>query len=232
MFILDEAEDSDMNSNDEDYDDENEMNDFINDDEDSENSGNENNIVIIRGGGRGGGGGGSEIENNANLEDIDDEYMQNSSKVVDNGASERSSHNIGGLRVIASSAENLISFQIPYVHGKGISIRFLDSYRFLSEPLSKLASLLDKSEMSSVRKCYPLDEDFDLASRKGVFPYEHISEFSKYDETSLPSKDSFYSSLTCEHISDEEYNFAQKVWRVFKCHTLGDYSRGVNRNRN
>ena len=40
----------------------------------------------------------------------------------------------------------------------------------------------------------------------------------------LPQKEAFYSKLTDAHISDEDYNHAQKVWETFGCLLLGDYS--------
>ena len=128
----------------------------------------------------------------------------------------------GGLRVIANSSENFISFQVPIT--KNLSIRFFDSFRFLQASLGKLASYLDKSEMKFVREYYNDEEAFNVATRKGVFPYEYISDFSKYLDSDLPPKKKFFSILTGSHISDEEYAFAQKVWRILKCKNLGDYN--------
>ena len=49
----------------------------------------------------------------------------------------------------------------------------------------------------------------------------HRLIFSK--ETKLPSKDLFYSKLYDEHISDEDYQHAIKVWDTFNGKTLKDY---------
>ncbi|RWS01054.1 uncharacterized protein B4U80_06845 [Leptotrombidium deliense] len=46
----------------------------------------------------------------------------------------------------------------------------------------------------------------------------------KYNETRLPPKESFFNDLQNEDISEENYNYAKKVWNEFKCKTLGDYS--------
>ena len=59
--------------------------------------------------------------------------------------------------------------------------------------------------------------------RKGVYPYEYMDSWEKYDENALPYKKDFYSSLNLEDISDEDYAHAQKVWEVFKINNLGDY---------
>ena len=59
--------------------------------------------------------------------------------------------------------------------------------------------------------------------RKGVYPYEYMDSWEKFDETALPPKKDFYSNLNLEDISDEDYAHAQKVWDVFKIKNLGEY---------
>ena len=52
---------------------------------------------------------------------------------------------------------------------------------------------------------------FILLLRKVVYPYEDMDNWEKSDETSLPSKEDFYSNLNLEGISDKDYAHAQKV---------------------
>ena len=59
--------------------------------------------------------------------------------------------------------------------------------------------------------------------RKGIYPYEDMDSWEKFDETTLPPKESFYSNLNLEDISDEDYAHAQKVWDVFKIKNLAEY---------
>ncbi|KMQ83424.1 hypothetical protein RF55_20086 [Lasius niger] len=59
--------------------------------------------------------------------------------------------------------------------------------------------------------------------RKGVFPYEYMDSFQKFNETVLPPISDFYSSLTDTNITEDEYQHAQDVWKQLKCKTLGDY---------
>ena len=64
---------------------------------------------------------------------------------------------------------------------------------------------------------------FVLLLRKGVYPYEYMDSWEKFDETTLPPKEAFYSNLNLEDISDEDYAHAQKVWDVFEINNLGEY---------
>ena len=45
----------------------------------------------------------------------------------------------------------------------------------------------------------------------------------KFNETPLPDKESFYSELNKDGITNEDYAHAQKVWKVFKTKNLGEY---------
>ena len=45
----------------------------------------------------------------------------------------------------------------------------------------------------------------------------------KLDETSLPPKEAFYSKLTCEGITNKDYQYAQTVWKEFNIETMKDY---------
>ena len=64
---------------------------------------------------------------------------------------------------------------------------------------------------------------FQLVTRKGVYPYDYIDSFDKFNATSLPSKQSFYNHLKDAPIKDSEYDHAQNVFNDFEMNTLGDY---------
>ena len=64
---------------------------------------------------------------------------------------------------------------------------------------------------------------FVLLLRKGVYPYEYMDSWEKFNETELLPKKDFYSNFNLENISDEDYKHAQKVWDVFKIKNLGEY---------
>ena len=56
--------------------------------------------------------------------------------------------------------------------------------------------------------------------RKGVYPYEYIDEWDKFNEIVLPGKDSFYSNLTLENISETDYAHANNVFKKFNINNL------------
>ncbi|XP_018315244.1 uncharacterized protein [Mycetomoellerius zeteki] len=107
-----------------------------------------------------------------------------------------------------------------------VKLRFVDSFKFLSTSFEKLVSYLDKSKLTITRSEFRNlnTEDFDLLARKGAFPYEYVNSVDKLDETSLPPRESFYSSLTDEVVSEDDYQYATNIWRRFCIKTLGDYS--------
>ena len=64
---------------------------------------------------------------------------------------------------------------------------------------------------------------FGLLLRKGVYPFEYIDSWERFNETSLPPKKCFYSELNLEDISDKDHSHAQKVWEEFEIRNLGEY---------
>ena len=63
---------------------------------------------------------------------------------------------------------------------------------------------------------------FILLLRKGVYPYEYMDNWERFNETSLPSKESFYSNLNMENIEDIDYRHGNNVFNKFKLNS-GDY---------
>ena len=64
---------------------------------------------------------------------------------------------------------------------------------------------------------------FVMLLRKGVYPYEYMDSWEKFNEFALPPKKGFYSNLNLENISDEDYVHAQKVWDVIEIKNVGEY---------
>ena len=79
--------------------------------------------------------------------------------------------------------------------------RFASTYKFCNNDLNKFVMLL----------------------RKGVYPYEYMDGWDKFNETSIPNKESFYSNLTIENTTETDYIHANNVFKTFKLNNLGDY---------
>ena len=71
--------------------------------------------------------------------------------------------------------------------------------------------------------CNKNHNKYDLLLRKCVYPYEYMDYWKRSEEESLPDKEPFYSEINNEHITDEDYEHAQKVWCTFNIKNLGEY---------
>ena len=67
------------------------------------------------------------------------------------------------------------------------------------------------------------DEQFRLLLRKGVYPYEYMTSWDKFEETKLPPKEVFHSNLNISDISEYDYKHAQRFWKEFNLKNLGEY---------
>ena len=64
---------------------------------------------------------------------------------------------------------------------------------------------------------------FALLLRKGVYPYEYMDNYERFNDESLPNKEYFYSELNKVGITDEDHKHAQKVWKEFNIKNLSEY---------
>ena len=113
--------------------------------------------------------------------------------------------------------------------------KFTDNMRSminsLSQSIDKVLEIEKKiSHAALIEKFYNTyqlcNEDlnkFTLLLRKGVYPYEYMVRWKRFKEESLPDKESLYSKLNNEHITDEDYAHAQKVYSTFNIKNLGEY---------
>ena len=79
--------------------------------------------------------------------------------------------------------------------------RFSNTYEFCDKDLKKIVMLL----------------------RKGVYPYEYMGRLDKFNEKIIPSKESFYSNLTLENITEVDYIHVNNVFKTLELNNLGDY---------
>jgi hypothetical protein len=114
------------------------------------------------------------------------------------------------------------------------SFLFIDSMSFLQNSLAKLSDDLSKTKnpYSILRQTQLVKtkgqfdrKKFRMVLGKSFFPYEFCTSLDLMLKTKkLPKRNNFYSSLSEETISIDDYKFAKKVWKKFKCRNLVDYA--------
>jgi hypothetical protein len=112
--------------------------------------------------------------------------------------------------------------------GFGEHLVFKDSLQFLASSLDTLVESLGKSgsaKFVQLRKAYRTlpDSAFELLLRKGVYPYDYMNAWERFDEKKLPSIQEFASRLRQTECDPADYEHAGRVWSTFECRTLKDY---------
>ena len=79
-----------------------------------------------------------------------------------------------------------------------------------------------KKQVFNTYKFFNHDSNkFILLLRKGVYPYEYMDDWGKFNETSLPEKEDFCSPLNMADITDADYTHTKRACKDFKI--LGTY---------
>ena len=137
------------------------------------------------------------------------------------------------INAIPNNIEKYMAFML------GNHLTFIDSFQFMGSSLEKLVSNLTKC--GKCQNCKKGEEcinpnynqlkytseifksnKLDLMARKGVYPYDYMDSFDKFN-SQLPSKEDFYSVLNDKHISKEDYEHVQNVWNTFNLKNMGQY---------
>ena len=121
------------------------------------------------------------------------------------------------IDVIPCNAEKYMAF---YINNH---LSFIDSFQFMSSSLEKLAGNLSEEGFIYTGEYFTDERQFQLMKAKGVYPYDYMDSFSKFNDTQLPRREDFYSLLTNEDISEDDYNHAQEVWNTFEVKNMGEY---------
>ena len=138
------------------------------------------------------------------------------------------------IGVIAKNKEDYIAFSVnitvdKYIDKEGnekdklIELRFINSFKFMASSLDSLMNNL----VGRSRKLFGFEDyselQYNLFTRKGIYPYEYMSSWDKFEESQLPPIEAFYSNLNMSNVSDGDYQHAQRVWKEFRIGNLGDY---------
>ncbi|XP_065672059.1 uncharacterized protein LOC136089892 [Hydra vulgaris] len=144
----------------------------------------------------------------------------------------------GKLSCIPNNEEKYISFskeikvdEFINKEGKKVEVKrelcCSDSCKFMSDSLDALSKSLAKDQCKNIGKFYS-DKKLDLLLRKGIYPNDWVDSINRFNETQLPRKESFFSRLNGEEISDNNYSHAQNVWKEFNCELFRDYHNLYN----
>jgi len=85
----------------------------------------------------------------------------------------------------------------------------------MSSGLDRLVANLKKEQFKNMSKFFT-GKKLDLLLRKGVYPYDYVNSLSKLDETTLPSKEEFFSKLNDTDIQKMITNTHRKFGVFFK----------------
>ena len=120
------------------------------------------------------------------------------------------------INVIPCNMEKYLAFML------GQHLVFIDSFQFMSSSLSNLVNNLPAEAFKHTGQVFQ-GEQLSLMTKKGVYPYDYMNSFKKFEDNRLPKKEDFFSIMNNEHITDEEYQHAQNVWKTFNLKTMGEY---------
>ena len=102
---------------------------------------------------------------------------------------------------LSNLVDNLSELKIKEIDNDVLIKRFYNTYQLSKNDINK----------------------FKLLLRKGVYPYQYMDSWKRFNETELPSEDKFYIKLNLEDISTDDYAHAINVWNTFNINDLGEY---------
>ena len=120
------------------------------------------------------------------------------------------------INVIPHNMEKYMAFML------GQNLVFIDSFQFMSSSLSNLVNNLPIEAFKYTGEEFQ-GEQLSLMKKKGIYPYDYMDSFKKFEDNRLPKKEDFFSLMNDEHITDEEYQHAQNVWNKFGLSSMGEY---------
>src|SRR6185437_1905297 len=103
---------------------------------------------------------------------------------------------------------------------------------FLPTSLERLVESLSHNDLPTINQKFPhfmthfrdlTDEKKLLLTQKGVYPYDYMDSFEKFNEKTFPCLEECYNKLNDEALSEEDYSRAIQVWNTFNIQTMGEY---------
>jgi hypothetical protein len=127
-----------------------------------------------------------------------------------------------------------MNIHVKKIRRKNINfeIRFLDTIAFMNSSIESLVENLKDGcdTIEKLRLAFPNtsdyfknDNQFELMTKKGIYPYDFINTYDKLNTDCLPPQKDFYSQLYDSECSDADYKQALNVWEKFNCKKFMDY---------
>ena len=121
---------------------------------------------------------------------------------------------------LVDSKKDKVKFKIfpktneQYILVKYGCIRFIDSYRFLSESLDKLVENLDEDNFEILKKKFA--DKWQLLNKKLAYPYEYFNSIEDYQKpVDNLKKEDFFSKLKNNYPDDEEIERTKQIIKLF-----------------
>ena len=101
-----------------------------------------------------------------------------------------------------------------YITVKYGCIRFIDSYRFLSESLDKLVKNLDEDDFKILKKEFP--DKWQYLNKKLAYPYQYFNSIDDYKKpVNNLKKEDFFNKLKNDYPDDDEIERTKEIIRLF-----------------
>ena len=118
--------------------------------------------------------------------------------------------------VIPNGMEKYMAFML------GKNLVFIDSFQFMSSSSERLVSNLPNEAFKHTREEVGVVKTM-VMKRKGIYPYDFMDCFEKFNRVEHPTREEFYSILTDGHVKDEDYENPKDVWSIFGIENMGEY---------
>ena len=96
----------------------------------------------------------------------------------------------------------------------------------LFQSLDSLVSTMDNEDLKYTHAAFPLEDQFYLMKKKGIFPYDFFDNISKITSNlpmASPSRVAFFNKLADSEVQMNDYLHAKLVWETIGCQAFRDY---------